>query len=69
MKDYFSELHELLQDFEVCEATKERVPALKGERLQLDSLPPLLMCLIKHYKHDIKKTAEQKFATVWNSLL
>ena len=60
MKDYFSELHELLQDFKVCEAPKERVPALKGERLQLDLLPPLLMCLIKHYKHGIKKAPETK---------
>ncbi len=69
MKDYFSELHELLPGWEVCEAIKKKVPALKGERLQLDSLPPLLMCLIKHYKHDIKKAPEQKFALVWNSLL
>ena len=60
VKEYFSELHELLPDFEVCEATKERVPALQGERLQLDSLPPLLICLTKCYKHDIKKDTRPK---------
>ena len=60
VKDYFSDLHELLPDLEVCEATKERVPALKGERIQLNSLPPLLMCLIKRYKHDIKKGTRTK---------
>ena len=69
VKEYFSELHEYLPDFEICENSKEIVPALKGQRLQLDSLPPLLMCLIKRYKHDIKKAPEQKFAPVWNSLL
>ena len=55
MKEYFSELDELLPDFVICEDPEERVPALKGQRLQLDSLPPLLMCLIKRYKQDIKK--------------
>ena len=54
VKEYFSELHEYLPDFKICENPKEIVPALKGQRLQLDSLPPLLMCLIKSYKHDIK---------------
>ena len=60
MKEYFSELDELLPDFVICEDPEERVPALQGKTLQLDSLPPLLMCLIKHYKHDIKKAPEQK---------
>ena len=69
VKEYFSELHEYLPDFEICENPKEIVPALKGQRLQLDSLPPLLMCLIKRYKQDIKKAPEQKFALVLNSLL
>ncbi len=69
MKEYFSELNEYLPDFEICENPKEKRPALKEQRLQLDSLPPLLMCLIKHYKHDIKKAPEQEFAPVWNSLL
>ena len=69
VKEYFSELHEYLPDFEICEKPKEIVPALKGQRLQLDSLPPLLMCLIKRYKQDIKKAPEWKFALVWNSLL
>ena len=55
MKEYFSELNEYLPDCEICENPEERVPALKGQRLQLDSLPPLLMCLIKHNKQDIKK--------------
>ena len=55
MKDYFSELDELLPDFVICEDPEERVPALKGQRLQIDLLPPLLMCLIKHYKHVIKR--------------
>ncbi len=54
--------------FETCENPKEKVPALKGQRLQLDSLPPLLMCLITRYKHDIKKAPQQKFDPVWNSL-
>ncbi len=54
MKDYFSELDELLPDFVVCEEPEERAPAMKGERLQLDSLPRLLMRLIKHFKYDIK---------------
>ncbi len=58
VKDYFSELHELLPDFVICEDPEESVPALKGEIFQLDSLPPLLMCLIKCYKHDIKKAPE-----------
>ena len=69
MREYFSELNEYLPDFEICEKPKEIVPALKGQRLQLDSLPPLLMCLIKRYKQDIKKAPERKFALVWNSLL
>ena len=69
MKEYFSELNEYLPDFEICENPKEQVPALKGQRLQLDSLPPLLMCLIECYKHDIKKAPDLKFAPVWNSLL
>ena len=69
MKEYFSELHEYLADFEICEKPKEIVPALKGQRLQLDSLPPLLMCLIKRYKQDKKKAPERKFALVSNSLL
>ncbi len=69
MKEYFSELNEYLADFEICENPKEQVPALKGQRLQLDSLPPLLMCLIKRYKHDIKKAPKRKFAPVSNSLL
>ena len=60
MKDYFSELHEYLPDFVICEDPEERVPALKGERLQLNSLLPLLMCLIKRYKHDIKKGTRTK---------
>ncbi len=60
MKDYFSELNEYLPDFEICENPKEQVPALKGQRLQLDLLPPLLMCLIKRYKHDIKKGPRTK---------
>ena len=55
VKEYFSEFHEYLPDFEICENPKEIVPALKGQRLQLDSLHPLLMCLIKRYKHDIKR--------------
>ena len=63
MKDYFSELHELLPDFEVCEATKERVPALEGERLLLDSLPPLFMCLIEQYKLGMKKSTKAKICS------
>ena len=63
MKEYFSELHEYLPDFEICEKTKEIVPALKGQRLQLDSLPPLLMCLIKRYKQDIKKGTRTKICS------
>ena len=58
VKEYFSELHEYLPDVVICEDPKERVPALKGQRLKLDSLPTLLMCLIQHYKHDIKKAQE-----------
>ncbi len=69
VKDHFSELNEYLPDFEICENPKEQVPALKGQRLQLDSLPALLMGLIKRYKHDIKKAPKQNFAPVWNSLL
>ncbi len=69
VNEYFSELHEYLPDFEICENPKEIVPALKGQRLQLDSSPRLLMCLIKHYKHDIKKAPKQNFTPVWNSLL
>ncbi len=60
MKEYFSELYEYLPDFVICEEPEERVPALKGQRLQLDSLPPLLICLIKHIKHDVKKGTRTK---------
>jgi hypothetical protein len=63
VKEYFSELHEYLPDFEICEKPKEIVPALKGQRLQLDSLPPLLMCLIKRYKQDIKKGTRTKICS------
>ena len=63
MKEYFSELNEYLPDFVICEDPEERVPALKGQRLQLDSLPPLLMCLIKRYKHDIKKGTRTKICS------
>ena len=69
VKEYFSELHEYLPDFEICENPKEIVPALKGQRLQPDKLPPMLTCLIKRYKRDIEKAPERKFAPVWNSLL
>ncbi len=54
MKDYLSGLTESLPDWEVCEAAKKKVPAWAGESLQLDSLPPLLMCLIKCYKNNMK---------------
>ncbi len=66
---YFSDLSEILLIWKVCGATKKKVPAWTGERLQLDSLPPLLMCLSKRYKQDIKKAPERKFALVLNSLL
>ncbi len=55
VKEYFSQLYEYLPDCVICEDPEERVPALKGERLQLDSLPPLLIHLIKHFKLDIKR--------------
>ena len=63
VKEYFSELHEYLPDFEICENPKKIVPALKGQRLELDSLPPLLMCLIKRYKQDIKKGTRTKICS------
>ena len=63
VKEYFSELDEILPDFVICEDPEERVPALKGQRLQLDSLPPLLMCLIKCYKQDIKQGTRTKICS------
>ena len=59
---YFSDLSEILLIWKVCGATKKKVPAWTGERLQLDSLPPLLICLIKRYKHEMNR----KFAPALN---
>ncbi len=48
IKQYFSDLSEGPLDWEVSEDNpEERVPARTGERLQLDSLSNVLVCMVK----------------------